>query len=195
MKCYFALISILAMPTMAVATADPQAFHQAVYALHEKQLSQFKIKTEQEEGKYGGAAAARYRYLDTRHYDATSGQLLSHVRRDAAMPEFVHTVEVNIYENGRVVRDFGSLSMPWAPAHPVRTFINLHHYIGQLHSFRQYNFYGDVGYEFCEGTLGGKRVNISLDGSDINAISTATPAYQACFAGMRSDWERYKTPH
>ena len=87
MKCNIALFSLCLLPSLATATADPQAFHQAVYALHEKQLGQFKIKTEQEEGKYDGAAAARYRYVDTRHYDASNGRLISHVRRDAAMPE------------------------------------------------------------------------------------------------------------
>jgi len=61
-----------------------------------------------------------------------------------------------VYEQGRLVRDFGSISMPWAPLHPVRTFINLHYYHGELHSFRQYDFFGQVGYEFCAGNLAGK---------------------------------------
>jgi hypothetical protein len=54
----------------------------------------------------------------------------------------VHIVEVNVYENGKLVRDYGSVTLPWAPLQPVRTFINLHHNNGRLHSFRQYDLFG-----------------------------------------------------
>ena len=193
MKLSIVTLAMVVLPSFAASS--PEEFHQAVYALHERQTAQYKVKTEIEQGPYEGAAAARYAYLDTRYYAIDSGRLLSHVRRDAAMPEYVHIVEVNIYENGRLVRDFGSLTLPWAPLHPTRTFINLHHYNDQLHSFRQYDFYGEVGYEFCEGRLAGKPVRIALDGRDIDANATSTPTYQACFNGLSPDWEQYKTPH
>ncbi len=181
--------------TAIAAEPTPEEFHRGVYALHEQVIAQHKIRTEEERGDYEGAAAAHYQYVDTRYYDAATGQLISHVRRDADTPNNVHTVEVNIYENGKLVRDFGSITLPWAPTHPINTFINLHQYNGQLHSFRQFNIYGDVGYESCTGELAGKRVRISLDGKDIDATSTATPEYKACFAGMRTDWENYIKPH
>lgn len=188
-----AMLCLTAAP--AFAAPSPADFHRAVYALHEQRLAQRQIRTEQETGSYEGAAAARYRYVDTRYYDAASGRLLSRVRRDAAEPEFVHIVEVNVYENGKLVRDFGSITLPWAPLQPVRAFINLHHYNGGLHSFRQYDIFGQVAYESCEGDLGGKRVDISLDGSDINAASTATAEYKTCFDGVSKDWARYANPH
>jgi hypothetical protein len=188
------LVLIILAPALA-DVPSPAEFHRAVYALHEQQVAQRAIRTEKKNGSYEGAAAARYRYVDTRYFDPASGSLLSRVRRDAAKPEVVHIVETNVYENGKLVRDFGSISLPWAPLHPVRTFINLHHYNSGLHSFRQYDFSGQVEYEFCEGELAGKPVNISLDGTDINATNIATAAYKVCFDGMSKDWMQYRTPH
>jgi len=189
------LVFLCAVCTPAFAAPSPADFHRAVYALHEQQIARHQIRTEQETGSYEGAAAARYRYVDTRYFDAADGRLLSRVRRDASAPEFVHIVEVNVYENGRLVRDFGSIPLPWAPLQPVRTMINLHHYNGGLHSFRQFDFFGQVAYEFCEGEFAGKPVRISLDGSDINEKTTADVAYQACFGGAGRDWAAYRTPH
>ena len=194
MKKSVALL-LMSVAHTAIAAPSEQDFHRAVYALHEQQIAQREIRTEEEKGSYEGAAAARYRYVDTRYYDATTGRLLSRVRRDAAAPEFVHIVEVNVYENDKLARDFGSITLPWAPLQPVRTFINLHHHNGALHSFRQYNLSGQVGFEFCEGKLDGRAVRISLDGSDVNAASTAGAAYKACFDGVEKDWAQYRTPH
>ena len=193
MKWRITLLSLITLPS--IAETNPAEFHQAIYALHEQQIAQHQIRTEESAAQYEGDAAKRYRYVDTHYYDAASGHLISHVRRDAENLEYVHIAEVNIYENGRLVRDFGSLTLPWAPLHPTRTFINLHHYNEQLHSLRQYDFYGDISYESCEGKYEGKPVRLSLELSDINAKSTASAVYQACFKGMRTDWEQYKNPH
>lgn len=196
MRNFLILCSLfVAFHTSASAASSPAEFHRSLYTLHEQRIIQNKVRLEADEGEYEGASAAGYRYVDTRYYDITSGKLLSRVRRDAARPEFVHIVEVNIYEEGKLVRDFGSVSLPWASPHPVRTFINLHQYNGELHSFRQYDFFGQKGYEFCDGKLAGKPVKISLDDSDINESTTATEAYKACFNGMNKDWAQYKTPH
>ena len=79
--------------TPAFAATVEQDFHRAAYALHERLIaeatSKSTVKMEEGEGNYEGAAAARYRYLDTRYYDTQSGQLLSRVRRDAAAPELI----------------------------------------------------------------------------------------------------------
>lgn len=184
-----------ALASSSTFAAAPADFHRAVYALHEQQITQHPIRTEEERGDYEGSAAARYSYIDTRYYDSTSGHLLSRVRRDAASPEQIHIVEVNVYEQGRLVRDFGSVTMPWAPTIPVRTMINLHHYNGELHSFRQHDYYGDVVYESCDGKLMGKRVRLSLDASDIEAASKSAPAYQPCFSGIEKKWAQYLNPH
>lgn len=184
----------LLFATPVLAAPPGQQFHKAVYALHEQQIAKQAVRTETEQGDYEGSAAARYRYEDTRYYDAQTGQLISRVRRDAAGPEFVHIVEVNVYENGKLVRDFGSITLPWSPLNPTRTMINLHHYNGELHSFRQFDMFGQVVFEFCEGKHNGQRVDIALDGADINEKTTSTVAYKACFDGASKDWASYKTP-
>jgi hypothetical protein len=181
-------------PAAMSAEPDPVQFHSDVIALHEKQIAQHVVRTEEEAGDYEGSAAARMSYVDTRYFDAASGLLLARVRRDAGAPENVHIIEVNVYENGKLVRDYGSITMPWAPKLPVRTIINLHHYNGELHSFRQFDVYGDVGYESCEGKLNGRRVRISLDGKDINETSASTPAYRACFDGVSNKVAAYINP-
>lgn len=194
MKARLALLYVVSLPVFAAPS--PADFHRAVYVLHEQQIAQREIRTEEATGNYEGAAAARYRYVETSYYDKASGHLLSRIRRDAAMPELIHIAEVNVYDDaGKLVRDFGSVTLPWAPLNPVRTFINLHHYHGGLHSFRQYDLSGLVGYEFCEGQREGKPVRISLDGSDIDAATASGTAYKACFDGLSKDWAQYTTPH
>lgn len=196
-KTLMGLVALL-LTTSSMAQAAPSAaeFHRKVYQLHEQEIAKRPIKTEQEKGQYEGAAAGSYGYVETRYLDAETGRLISRVRRDAKDPTSIHIAEVNLYdERGRVTRDYGSIALPWSSSTPVRTFINLHHYDGGLHSFRQYDIDGKVGYESCEGTLNGKRERLSVDGSDITAQLTATPLYRACFAGMTQKFSDFVNPH
>lgn len=193
------LIAILGLcvscPAAAAAPSRPE-FHRLAYALHERQIAKHTIRTEEESGEYQGVAAAGYRYRTTSYFDAATGRLLTRVQRDADRPQAIHSVEVNIYDDtGRLVRDYLSIALPWKPDWPASAYLNLHHYNGGLHSWRQYELDGRVNYEFCEGELDGKRVKISLDWTDINEKTTSTPAYKACFDGMRNDWEPYLNPH
>lgn len=193
MKAFAALLILITSPTWAAENlAD---FHREVYALHEQLIAGRNLRTEVEQARYEGSAAANFSYIETSYYDADTGLLLARVRRDAKRPEYIHIAEAYIYENGKLVRDFGSISLPWAPLHPARTFINLHRYHGALHSWRQYNFDGDVTYESCKGDWNGKQVKLSLDEIDIDKATKATPEYKACFDGMRTDWKQYKRPH
>ncbi len=179
---------------MAASPSRPD-FHKAVYALHEEQIARYKIRTSEETGKYNGEAAAGYRYRITSYYDAETGRLLSRIQRDADLPEAIHIAEVNIYDsNGVLIRDYFTSAPPWRPTHPSHAYLNLHHYSGKLHSFRQFELNGQVNYEFCEGELDGARVRISLDWSDIKPANTASPAYHSCFDGMNNNWEAYVFP-
>jgi hypothetical protein len=190
-------ICLAAVPALSnAATPSGAEFHRAVYALLQHVVSQQPTRTEEAEDTYTGSAAARYRYRETRYFDVQSGRPLGRVRRDARLPEVIHISEVNIYDAaGKIVRDYGSIAMPWAPQNPDRTFINLHHYNGDLHSFRQYDIYGEVGYEACDGALQGRKIHIALDGSDIGPATTTSPDYKACFDGMEKNWRDYLTPH
>ena len=193
MKILLALLGLITLPALAAGTqAD---FHKDLYALHEQQTNGRKIRTEEEKAAYEGAAAAGYRYVETSYYDADKGTLLSRIRRDAVRPEYVHIAEVYLYENDKLVRDFGSITLPWSPLRPVRTYINVHRYNGALHSVRQYDLTGEVSYESCKGDWNGKPVRLSLDNIDIDKATQAMPEYKACFDGMIADWAQYKQPH
>lgn len=193
MKTVIALFCMIVLPAFAAGT--PADFHQALYTLHEQQIDGRKIRTEEEKANYGGEAATGYRYVETSYYDAETGELLSRIRRDAARPEYVHIVEVFIYENGNLVRDFGSITLPWSPLRPVRTYLNFHRYNDALHSVRQYDYAGEVSYESCKGDWKGKPIRLSLDSLDIDKATRATPEYKACFEGMNADWAQYLQPH
>ena len=189
------MVVLTALPLQAsAADPDPARFQQAIYALQQKLTGEHKVRVEEEVGRYGGVSRD-YTYRDRRYYAAASGRYISHVRVDGDDPDIVHIVEVNIYDDaGRLIRDFGSISVPWAPARPINTMINFHHYHGQLHSFRQYDVFGDVKYQFCEGKLNGRAVHIALDEEDLLDLEPATKTtdeYKACFDGMPTDWADY----
>lgn len=193
MRIVNALYCMVALPAFAAASSAD--FHQSLYTLHEQQINGRKIRIEEDKANYEGAAAAGYLYVETSYYDAENGMLLSRIRRDAVRPEYVHIAEVYLYENGRLVRDFGSITLPWSPLQPVRTFINFHRYNGALHSVRQYDYSGQVSYESCKGELNSKPIRLSLDSIDIDKATKATPEYKACFEGMSTDWAQYTQPH
>ena len=194
MKYGLALLGLCLAQSAAAAPSRPD-FHRAVYALHEQQIAQRTIRTEEKSGDYNGVAAKGYRYRITTYHDMATGRQLSRIERNADLPEAIHIAEVNIYDaDGRVVRDFFSSAPPWRPIHPSHAYINLHNYNGKLHSFRQFELDGRVNYEFCEGEFDGRRVRISLDWTDINEKTTATPDYRACFDGMSDDWQSYVIP-
>lgn len=196
MKKYAWLAAGLSLAQMVSAAPSRPDYHRAVYALHEQQIARYAIRTEENAGSYQGEAARGYRYRITSYYDAATGRLLSRIERNADLPEAIHIAEVNIHDTeGRVVRDFFSSAPPWNPAYPSHAYINLHHYNGKLHSFRQFELDGRVNYEFCEGEFDGRPLRISLDGTDIKPPRSTTPEYHACFDGMRNDWEAYVTPH
>lgn len=195
MMKWLTLIGLCIAQGAAAAPSRPE-FHRLVYVLHEQQLAKHTVRTEEKSGAYNGVAAAGYRYRMTSYYDAKTGRMLSRIQRDAKAPESIHIAEVNIYDaNGRLTRDFLTIAPPWKPLQPSNAYINLHNYNGQLHGYRQFELDGQVNYEFCEGKLDGKPVRISLDWSDMNKETTATPEYRACFDGMSKDWKQYITPH
>ena len=191
------LIGLIALCAVQAAVAAPSRpdFHRLVYELHVRQLAKHSVRTEEKTGAYNGTAAEGYRYRITGYFDAESGRLLSRIQRDADKPDAIHISEVNIYDaNGRLIRDYLSIAPPWNPVHPSNAYLNLHHFPGKLHSFRQFELDGLVNYEYCEGELDGKPVRISLPWNDMNKETTSTAEYRACFDGMSKDWKRYITP-
>ena len=195
MKYVTAAMLLLACACAQGAGGEREKFHKAVYALHEKLIAQHSVRTTEEAGKYNGVAAAGERYLIISYYDTASGRLLSRIQRNAEDPNEIHISEVNIYDaKGTLIRDYLSSAPPWRPNYPSNAYINLHHYNGKLHSWRQFEITGEVNYESCDGELDGKRVRIGLDWTDIKPPRTETPEYHACFDGMSNDWRSFVDP-
>lgn len=192
----FLAVALLSPQLCMSASIDPAKFHQALYELHLQTIKGKQLRLVETEGQYQGSAAGKYRFKDTRYFDASNDRLLSHVIRDGENPVAIHIVEVNIYDDtGRIVRDFGSITLPNQPTRPIRTFINFHLYNKELHSFRQFDVDGEITYESCKGKLENRTVNISLDGLDIKPATTSFVEYKTCFDGIKTDWANYAVPH
>jgi hypothetical protein len=171
-------------------------FASKAYDLHKQQIAGRTIRETEETGEYGGTAASGYRYKETSYHDARTGLLLSRVRVDRDRPQILHIIEVFVYdEQGRVARDFAAIYLPWSQNAPMRTLINLHRYNHDLHAYRQFDASGERVYEQCKGMHAGKKVDISLEQQDIGPQTTASDAYQACFAGVQETVGAYLVPH
>lgn len=170
-------------------------FADRVYDLHLRQIDGREIRQSTETGEYGGSAARGYGYKETSYYDARTGLLLSRVRTDRDRPKVLHIVEVYLHDRqGRVVRDYSFLYLPWAHNAPILTAINVHQYNRDLHAYRQFDASGERMYERCIGMHAAEKVDISLEEQDIGPPITESDAYQACFAGMQTAAGIYLTP-
>lgn len=166
-----------------------------IYTLHMQQIAGKETRQTETTGEYGGAAAKGIFYKETSYHDARTGLLLSRIRVDRDKPEILHIAEVFIHDGqGRLVRDFAALYLPWSQNAPMRTMINLHRYKSDLHAYRQFDASGNRIYEQCKGTASGAKVDISLEQQDINARTTVTDAYRACFAGVQDTAGIYLNP-
>jgi hypothetical protein len=170
-------------------------FSAALYTLHQRQVAAHPVRQTKETGQYGGEFARRFSYTEISYHDTASGKLLGRVRHDRDKPEILHEVEVYLYDEvGRLVRDYAFIYLPWARNAPIRTFINLHRYHGELHGYRQFDASGNRIYEYCRGRLAGQEVDISLNEEDIGPKVQTSEAYRACFAGLSNSAGIYLTP-
>lgn len=166
-----------------------------IYHLHMQRIAGKEIRQAEVIGEYGGLAAKGIFYKETGYHDAHTGLLLSRIRVDRDKPEILHIAEVFIYDGqGRLIRDFAALYLPWSQNAPMRTMINLHRYKPDLHAYRQFDASGERIYEQCKGTASGAKMDISLEQQEINARSTASAAYRACFEGVPDTAGIYLNP-
>lgn len=170
-------------------------FAENIYNLHMQRMAGREVRQTEVIGEYGGSAAKGIFYKESSYHDAGTGLLLSRIRVDRDKPEIRHIVEVFIHDGqGRLLRDFAALYLPWSQNAPMRTMINLHRYKPDLHAYRQFDASGNRIYEQCKGTAAGAKVDISLEQQDINARSMASDAYRACFAGVQDTAGIYLNP-
>jgi hypothetical protein len=170
-------------------------FASRAYDLHQRQIAGRAIRQTEVVGHYNGTAASGYAYKEASYYDTHTGLLLSRVRVDRDRPKILHIVEVFIHdEQGRVIRDFAAIYLPWSQNAPMRTLINVHQYNRDLHAYRQFDASGERIYEQCRGMHAGAQVDISLEQQEIGPATTASDAYQACFTGVQPTAGAYLSP-
>jgi len=199
----FVAIAALAAPTQdkKIASFDDEGsswnqFAKKTYDLHKRQIAGRSIRKTEVVEKYHGLAARGLAYKETSYHDAQSGLLLSRVRVDRDRPENLHLVEVFIHDQqGRVIRDFTAIYLPWSLHAPMNTMINLHRYNRDLHAYRQFDASGVRIYEQCKGIHANTKIDISLEQQDIPLSAKASSAYRACFAGIQESVGAYLSPH
>jgi len=173
-------------------------FAKLLLAFHEKQISGKDIKQTETVGGYSDNPE---HYREVKYTDSKSGNLLSIVQWEINNPDAVHSIEVFVYDkNNRVIRDYTAAFLPNQRNAPVQTLINLHYYNGNLHSFKQFDGSKDLVYEYCDGKLNGKDIQIrlfedDLVSNDYDARQLFKSAeYKACFKGANSQLGKYIRP-
>jgi hypothetical protein len=174
------------------------AFADSLYRLHKQQTAGRQIR---ETEQIGGYARLEGFYREVSYHDAASGRLLSRIQWERDNPERIHTIEVYVYDDrGRLVRDYMAWYLPNFRNAPRQTTINLHHYDGELHGWRQFDASDNRIYERCSRLPDGKVV-LELWGED--RISHAeenprgvmnSPEYRRCFGGLQKTAGRYLMP-
>lgn len=170
-------------------------FAASVCALHGERLAAHEVRRMERTGEYGGTMAKGHYYREASYTDARSGALLGRVRTDRDRPEELHSVEINIHDaDGRVLRDYAAIYLPWSQNAPIRTFINLHGYNGELHAYRQFDASGQRLYERCTGRHAGMAVDLSLYEDEIRPEVVVTEIYRSCFSAIPDTAGVYRIP-
>jgi len=170
------------------------SFADAVYQLHQLQISKIPYTAKTTKGGYPDNPDY---YVETRYFDEESGRLLSRVLREINDRDKIHVVEVFIYDQeGKVTRDYLAAYLPVYRNAPIQTLINFHSHASDLHAFRQFDASGARIYEQCSGTLNGEDVFLSLEEHEFDdgEAILSTREYQRCFGEIPKVAGRYLKP-
>ena len=173
------------------------AFVDKLHRLHQQQLQGRKIR---EAEQFGGYARLPEFYREVSYFDADSGRLLSRIQWERANPDRIHGIEVYVYDDrGRVARDYMAWYLPHYRNAPRQTSVNLHHYEGDLHGWRQFDGVGTRTYEKCTRVPGEKLVFELTEERIEQAEDTSGSVahgqdYKRCFRGLGKTAGRYLTP-
>jgi len=174
------------------------AFADNVYQLHQFNLKNVSIRTEQDDGGYSGKENF---FEETRYYDDKSGNLLSRIQREKSGSNKIHLIEVFIYDqHGRVKIDYLAAFLPDFRNAPIQTLISIHRYNDLLHAFRQFDASGALINEQCEGELFNEKVFITLDEDEIInrheilVSDIETNQYHSCFEFLPKQAGDYLSP-
>ncbi len=175
------------------------AFADSLYRLHRQQLTGRKLRETEQLGGYAGLPEF---YREVSYYDADTGRLLSRIQWERAQAERIHSIEVYVYgADGRLARDYLAWYLPDARNAPRQTAVNLHHYAGELHGWRQFDASGNRIYEKCSRVPDEKPL-FDLSGEDRIAHAEADPRsvvhsgeYRRCFGSLPKTAGAFLQPH
>ncbi len=173
-------------------------FFNSLLDMHKQYLHSHEIETTESLGGYAGLPKF---YREVRYSDKKTHRLLSRIQWEQKKPHQAHTVEIFAYDDqGRIDRDYLAAYLPRSRNAPIQTLINLHHYSGDLHSYRQFDASGNRIYEHCERGAKNQHILIQMDEDAIIAYhnglnkSVNTKTYQQCFAGLEETAVNYLQP-
>ena len=174
------------------------AFADQLLSLHKSRIQGKQIIETEHSGGYRNDPDY---YREVTYKDKKTGKVLSIIQWETDNPDVVHSIEIFIHDDqGRVIRDYSAAYLPGQRNAPVQTLINLHHYNGGLHAFRQFDVSQDVIYEYCAGEFNGQQQKLRLFEDDLAATDDKTrallesPLYKACFEGISAHPGKYIKP-
>ena len=171
-------------------------FAKNIYQLHLKLIKNKKIKTSKRSGSYHRLPDF---FQETKYIDTDTNTLLSRIERETLSPEKIHSIEIYIHDkDNKLVREYSASYLPKFRNAPYQTLINLHHYSGSIHSFRQFDASDNLLYEVCTET---ESKNKLFEHDDFEIPDDAQPGiansklYKECFQQLPRSASLHLTPH
>lgn len=186
--------------TMWLIPADEQlrawnGFVEDLRALHMRRVAEHEVLKAE---SLGGYQLYPDFYREVNYTDKKTGQVLSQVQWERVHPDRIHNIELYFYDaEGRRVRDYAAMYLPWARNSPIQTLITFYDYQPTLTAFRKFDASGRRVYENCEGTYRGEAVDLDLDEYDMAREDTGamqSAVYRACFAALPQTAGKFLTP-
>lgn len=174
------------------------AFIEDLYVVHQKIIAKHKIKTTE---TFGGYAGLPKFYKEVSYFNAANNQLLTRIQYESKKPKNIHQIELFIYDDqGKVTRDYLAAFLPKYRNAPIITLINLHHYQGDLHGFRQFDASGQRIYEQCRRESDKGEIVLSLEQDELDDADKGkndiykNPLYSECFGSLPREVGIYLEP-
>ncbi len=169
--------------------------------LHKLLIADKDIRIEKRTGGYGGATNDLEFYTEEKFYNASSGELISSIKKEKKNPENVHMIDVFVYDSdGRMSREYSASYLPVHRRSPHETRIIIHGFHNGLHSQREYDASGNRLSELCIGKHKNAPVHILYEEFEIpdhrDEIdgNMAQQIYIACFRTIPGTIGSYINP-
>jgi len=182
------------LPTTAAAQSAPgesrsqverlNAFADDLLAVVARWKASERVETS---SRSGGYARMPGYFVEETFKDGASGRVLAKVRWIAEQPDTAHMIEVFLHDTtGKLVADYYVSYLVDHRNAPMHALVNLHATNGGLQAFRQFDIFGELLFERCQGTFAGDAVDLNIDAFDPSFSKSQLPAglYAACFGAL-----------